>query len=51
VAKRGRVGLWFERVALGTILGVVAFVAERRLMKVVRRRSKEEAEGSRSGRP
>lgn len=31
-------GRWFERVALGAIMGAVAFVAERRLMKVIRRR-------------
>jgi hypothetical protein len=37
---------WFERVALGAIMGMVAFVVERRLIKVLRRRSQDE---SRSG--
>jgi flagellar biosynthesis/type III secretory pathway M-ring protein FliF/YscJ len=35
------VGKWFERVALGVIMGAVAFVAERRLMKAMRRRGEE----------
>jgi hypothetical protein len=29
---------WFERVALGAIMGVVAFVVERRLIKALRQR-------------
>jgi hypothetical protein len=32
------VGRWFERAALGALMTAVAFVAERRLMKVLRRR-------------
>jgi hypothetical protein len=35
------VGKWFERVALGAIMGAVAFVAERRLMKALRKRGEE----------
>jgi hypothetical protein len=34
-------GRWFERIALGAIMGAVAFVAERRLMKAMRRRGEE----------
>jgi hypothetical protein len=32
------VGRWFERVALGAIMGTVVFVVERRLMKLIRKR-------------
>jgi hypothetical protein len=39
--RRSRVGRWFERIALGAIMGAVAFVAERRLMKAMRRRGEE----------
>ena len=39
--RRRRVGRWFERVALGVIMGAVAFVAERRLMKAMRRRGEQ----------
>jgi hypothetical protein len=34
-------GKWFERVALGAIMGAVAFVAERRLMKAMHKRGEE----------
>jgi hypothetical protein len=33
---------WVERVALGAIMGMVAFVVERRLAKVLRRRGEDE---------
>lgn len=36
--RRSRLGLWFERVALGAIMGGVALVVERRLVKAIRRR-------------
>jgi hypothetical protein len=36
--RRSRVGRWFERVALGAIMGAVAFVVERRLMKTLNRK-------------
>lgn len=39
--RRSRVGRWFERIALGAIMGAVALVAERRLMKAMRRRGEE----------
>ena len=35
---QGRFSRWFERVALGAIMSVVAFVVERRLLKVIRQR-------------
>lgn len=35
---QGRLGRWLERIALGAVMGAVAFVAERRLLKVIRRR-------------
>lgn len=35
---QGRVGRWFERVALGAIMGTVVFVVERRLTKRIRKR-------------
>jgi hypothetical protein len=35
------VGRWVERVALGAVMGAVAFVAERRLLKVIRRRNQQ----------
>jgi hypothetical protein len=37
--RRSRIGRWFERVALGAIMGGVAFVVERRLVKTIRRRA------------
>jgi flagellar biosynthesis/type III secretory pathway M-ring protein FliF/YscJ len=39
-----RFGRWFERVALGAVMGAVAFVVERRLVKVIKRRGREEEE-------
>jgi hypothetical protein len=39
--RRSRLGLWFERVALGAIMGGVALVVERRLVKAIRRRGAE----------
>jgi hypothetical protein len=47
------VARWLERIALGTVMGAVAFVAERRLLKVIRRRdgeAKPERRRERSGR-
>jgi hypothetical protein len=46
VAKRtqGRFSRTFERVALGGIMTVVAFVVERRLLKVIRQRGDQEDE-------
>ncbi|HEX2025509.1 MAG TPA: hypothetical protein VHH92_03845, partial [Actinomycetota bacterium] len=41
--RRSRLARWFERVALGAIMGGVAFVVERRLMKAIRRRGTEGA--------
>jgi hypothetical protein len=36
---------WFERAALGAIMGVVAFVVERRLRKALRGRGEEGPQG------
>lgn len=36
-----RVTIWVERAALGAIMTVVAVVAERRLLKALRRRGEE----------
>lgn len=42
VAGRRRIRTWMERVALGAIMGAVAFVVERRLLKALRRRGQAE---------
>ena len=42
---QGRFSKWFERIALGTIMSVVAFVVERRLLKVIRERGSTEEDG------
>jgi hypothetical protein len=45
VAKpQGRFSRWFERVALGAIMTVVALVVERRLLKVIKERGTQEDE-------
>ncbi len=36
--RRRRITTWMERATLGAIMGVVAFVVERRLRKAIRRR-------------
>jgi hypothetical protein len=36
--RRSRAGRWFERVALGAIMGAVVLVVERRLMKALHRK-------------
>jgi HAMP domain-containing protein len=40
--RRSTVGKWVERVALGAIMGAVAFVVERRLLKAIRRKGDTE---------
>ncbi len=40
--RQGRVGRAVERVALGAIMSVAAFVVERRLLKVIRGRGRGE---------
>jgi flagellar biosynthesis/type III secretory pathway M-ring protein FliF/YscJ len=45
---QGRVARIVERVALGAIMTVAAFVVERRLLKVIRKRGGEETEPARS---
>jgi hypothetical protein len=42
------VARWFERAALGAIMGTVAFVVERRLMKLIRKRGDQTQESDRS---
>ena len=41
---QARISRWFERVALGAIMGLVAFVVERRLAKALRRRGEGTSE-------
>jgi hypothetical protein len=43
VAK-GRVRTWFERLVLGAIMTVAAFVVERRLLKVIKQRGESGSE-------
>ena len=40
---KGRVRTWFERLVLGAIMTVVAFVVERRLLKVIKQRGEADA--------
>lgn len=40
-------GRWFERVALGALMGGVAWLVERRMMKVLKRRGEEPPAGRR----
>ena len=42
--RRSRAAVWLERVSLGALMSVVAFVVERRLLKVIRRRGEEKKE-------
>ena len=42
--KRSKAAVWLERVSLGALMSVVAFVVERRLLKVIRRRGEEKKE-------
>jgi hypothetical protein len=35
--RKRRVRSWFARVVLGTMMGVVAFVVERRLLRAIKR--------------
>jgi flagellar biosynthesis/type III secretory pathway M-ring protein FliF/YscJ len=46
------VARWIERLALGAVMGAVAFIAERRLVKAIRRRDQkaDQAPRRRSGR-
>jgi hypothetical protein len=41
---QGRFARWLERVALGAVMGAVAFVVERRLLRVIRGRDRDERE-------
>lgn len=49
VAGRRRFRTWIERVALGAIMGAVAFVVERRLLKLLRGRDQAGPSSSPSG--
>jgi hypothetical protein len=49
MAGRRRFRTWVERVALGAIMGAVAFVVERRLLKLLGRRGEAGAPSSSSG--
>jgi hypothetical protein len=50
MAGRRRIRTWIERVALGAIMGAVAFVVERRLLKLLRRRGEAEPGKAQPGR-
>jgi len=39
VSRRGRVARWFERALLGSVMSVIAFVIERRVLKAIRNKS------------
>jgi hypothetical protein len=43
---QGKLGRWFERAALGAIMGAVAWLVERRMMKVLKRRGEEPPTGA-----
>ena len=47
VSRRGRVARWFERALLGSVMSVIAFVIERRVLKALK--SKESLEEPRTG--
>jgi hypothetical protein len=36
VTRRRRVARWFERAVLGSVMSVIAFVIERRVLKAIR---------------
>jgi hypothetical protein len=36
VSRRRRVARWFERAILGSVMSVIAFVIERRVLKAIR---------------
>ena len=36
MSRRGRVARWFERALLGSVMSVIAFVIERRVLKAIR---------------
>jgi hypothetical protein len=46
---QGKVARWFERAALGALMGAVAWAVERRMMKVLKRRGEEEPAARRPG--
>ncbi|MGH2674845.1 MAG: hypothetical protein ACRDKA_13720 [Actinomycetota bacterium] len=46
--RRRRITTWMERATLGAIMGVVAFVVERRLRKAIRRRGEAPPEAPRT---
>jgi hypothetical protein len=50
MAGRRRFRIWAERVALGAIMSAVAFVVERRLLKLLRRRGETVPAGDQLGR-
>jgi len=43
VKRRRRVARWFERAILGTVMSVIAFVIERRVLKAIREKGTEPA--------
>ena len=39
MSRRRRVARWFERALLGSVMSVIAFVIERRVLKAIRNKS------------
>jgi len=42
VSRRRRVARWFERALLGSVMSVIAFVIERRVLKAIRQKGEPE---------
>jgi flagellar biosynthesis/type III secretory pathway M-ring protein FliF/YscJ len=49
VTRRRRFARWFERVVLGAVMSVIAFVIERRVLKAIRAKGEEPATPERKG--
>ena len=49
MTRRRRVARWFERAILGSVMSVIAFVIERRVLKAIRAKGQEPAEADRTG--
>jgi hypothetical protein len=45
VTRRRRVAHWFERAFLGSVMSVIAFVIERRVLKAIREKGGSPDEG------
>jgi hypothetical protein len=49
VSRRRRFARWFERVVLGAVMSVIAFVIERRVLKAIRTKGETTAGSERKG--